>query len=86
MSEPIKKEIRDQILARIKNEGIPAAQAAREHGINAKTVYGWLAKETMSDPTILEFNRLKRENQGLYQLIGQLTSELDKIKRGRLAR
>lgn len=86
MSEPIKKEIREQILSRIKNDGVPVAQAAKEHGVNSKTVYGWLAKETMTEPTILEFNRIKRENQGLYQLIGQLTSELDKVKRGRLSK
>lgn len=77
----IAKEIREQILARIKNDGIPAAQAAREHGVNPKTVYGWLELTTLKEPGILELSRVKRENQGLYELIGRLTSEVEKLKK-----
>lgn len=86
MSEPIAKEIKDQILSRIKNEGISAAQAARDAGISDKTVYGWLAKETSNTVSILEFNRIKRENEGLCRIIGKLTLEIDKTKKGRLSR
>lgn len=86
MSEPIAKEIKDQILFRIKNEGVSGAQAAKDAGVNAKTVYGWLAKESLSSVSILELNRLKRENEGLCKIIGKLSLELDKVKRGRLSR
>lgn len=86
MYKPIPKEIREQILTRIKNEGVTANQAANDAGVSPKTVYGWLAKGTAGDPNIVAFNRLKKENEGLYQLIGKLTSELNKIKRGRLPR
>jgi len=84
MSQTISQEIKEQILSRIKNDGIPAAQVAREHGISDKTVYGWLAKTAEHQPGILEINRLKRENEGLKQLIGLLTIELHKTKKGRL--
>src|SRR5512134_3107514 len=40
----IPNEVKEQILNRIKNDGITAAQAARESGIPDNTVYGWLAK------------------------------------------
>lgn len=83
MSEPIAKEIKQQILERIQDEGIPAAQAAREHGVNAKTVYGWLAKLSCQNVSIAKFNQLKCENERLYNIIGKLTTELNRLKRGR---
>lgn len=83
MYTPIKKEIKEQILNRIKNEGVNAHRAATDAGISPKTVYGWLAKDSdPASPSLLAFNQLKRENQGLYQIIGQLTSVLDKQKKG----
>ena len=36
----IPQEVKEQILNRIKNEGITVAQAAREAGISDNTVYG----------------------------------------------
>ena len=87
MYTPMKKEIKEQILSRIKNEGVNAHKAATEAGISPKTVYGWLARDANQDsPSTLEFNRLKRENEGLYQIIGQLTSVLEKQKKGSWSR
>jgi hypothetical protein len=87
MYKPIPKEIKEQVLARIKNGGINANKAATDAGISPKTVYGWLTKEAgKTDCNIIEFNRLKRLNEGLYQIIGKLTAKIDKQKRGRLQR
>ena len=87
MYVPIKKEIKDQILSRIKNDGVSTNQAANDAGVSPTTVYNWLAKETQKgSPSIIEVNRLKRENEGLYQIIGKLTSEIQKQKKGRLPR
>jgi hypothetical protein len=86
MSKPIPKEIKEQVLSRIKNDGVTGKAAADEAGISSKTVYGWLADTTVSEPGILELNKLRRENEGLYALIGRLTAELDKAKKGRLPR
>jgi transposase-like protein len=83
----IKQEIKDQILARIKNDGVNANRAANDAGVSPKTVYGWLAQEARNgNPNILEINRLRRENEGLYQIIGKLTSEIEKQKKGKLPR
>jgi len=83
----IKQEIKDQILSRIKNDGVNANRAANDAGVSPKTVYGWLAREVRNgSPGILEINRLKRENEGLYQIIGKLTSEIEKQKKGKLSR
>lgn len=87
MFKAIPKEIRDQILSRIKNEGVSVDQTANDAGVSPKTVYSWLAKETAkTNCSIISFNRLRRDNQGLYQIIGKLTAELDKVKKGRLLR
>lgn len=77
----IPKEIKEQILARIKNDGVPVAQAAKEHGINPKTVYNWMRSKTVSDGAVLEISRLKRENKELLEIIGELTHELKKPKK-----
>ena len=73
----IPKEIKEQILKRIKEEGITATQAAQEHGITRKTIYRWLRSTTLSDGSILEISRLKRENKELLEIIGRLTHDLN---------
>lgn len=83
MPPSIPREIKEQILARVQQGDTPTAQIAREHGVNPKTVYGWVEAKVERPATLVEINRLKREQAGLYQLIGQLTSELEKGKRGR---
>lgn len=67
----IPKELKDQILFRIRTEGITAAQAAKEHGVSAPTVYSWLSSGMEMPPNILQINKLKRENEELKRLLGQ---------------
>lgn len=38
----ISKEVREQILNRVKNEGVSVTDAATEHGVNPTTIYEWL--------------------------------------------
>ncbi len=85
MFKAIPKEIRSQILSRIKNDGVSVADAAHDAGVSTKAVYNWLSKESAkSEVDILKFNRLKRENEGLYEIIGKLTAHIEKAKKGRL--
>jgi transposase-like protein len=77
----IPKEIKEQILKRIKEEGITAQQAAAEHGISRRTIYNWLRSKTLTDGSILEISRLKRENKELLEIIGELTHDLKKSKK-----
>lgn len=72
----ISREVREQILARIQNEGIPVSQVSEEHGVSTQTVYSWLTKGATSNPSWAEFTKLKRENQGLLELLGELTMKL----------
>jgi transposase-like protein len=81
----IDPEIRRQVLHRIQSDGIPAAQAAREHGVNVNTVYNWLSKTatTTSSASILQVNKLKRENEELYRLLGKTVVEIERSKKNR---
>ena len=74
----IAKEVREQVINRIKNDGISAAQAARDAGISVKTVYNWLSRGVEKDGSMLELTKLKKENQFLLQLVGRLTMEKEK--------
>jgi len=65
----IPKEIKEQILRRIKEEGITVTQAAKDAGISSKTIYNWMRSKTLSDGSILEISRLKRENRELAEII-----------------
>ena len=72
----ISKEIKAQILGRIKNDGVSVAQASEEHGVSTKTIYGWLTKGVSEQPSWSELNRLRKENQQLLQLVGEITVKL----------
>lgn len=72
----VSKEIKEQILKRIKEDGIPVSQVAQEHGLKPKLIYQWISKGVAAPPSILEVARLKRENQALKELIGEITMEL----------
>lgn len=78
--KPVPKEIRDDILRRLK-DGEPAVKLASEYGISDKTIYHWTVKSTRKINPILELSRLKRENKALYEMIGILTVEHSKEKK-----
>lgn len=67
----ISAELKEQILQRIRNEGLSAAQAAKEHAVSAPTVYSWLSRNAEMPSNILQINKLRRENEELKRLLGQ---------------
>lgn len=77
----IPKEIKEQILKRIKEEGITVTQAAADAGISSKTIYNWMRNKNLSDGSVLEISRLKRENRELLEIIGRLTHDLTRSKK-----
>lgn len=76
-------EIKAQILKKIKEEGVSANRAANEAGISPKAVYNWLSKGKTSSGGVSwnEYQQLKRENQLLKQIIGNLTLDISRIKK-----
>ena len=72
----ISPEVKEQILKRVKEEGIPVAQAAQEHGIHEATIYNWLGKGASGAPSWSEFNRIQKQNRELLEIVGELTLKL----------
>jgi transposase-like protein len=48
----IAPEVREQILKRIKEEGVSVSQAVKDHGIHDTTIYGWARgpAQALTDP------------------------------------
>jgi len=78
--EPISKEVKEQIINRIKNDGVSVVHASKEHGIHEKTIYGWTANKVEGQPTLSENIKLKREVDQLYKLVGEMTLKLSETQ------
>ena len=72
----ISKEVKDQIIKRIKDDGIPVTQVAEEHGVSTASIYGWLTKGVSKNPSWLEFAKLNKGNKALLELVGEITMKL----------
>lgn len=77
----IAPEVKEQILNRIKNEGVSVVQAAKDHGVAENTIYGWIAKKVDGQPTLSEVIRLKKENRQLLELVGEITLKLSETQK-----
>ena len=77
----VAKEVKEQILKRIKEEGVSVSQAGQDHGISEKTIYRWLTKGVSGNPSWAEFARIKKENKGLLELVGSLTVKLSQAQK-----
>lgn len=77
----ISSEVKDQIINRIKNDGVTVVQAAKEHGIAEGTIYAWIAKKVEGQPTLSENIKLKREVDMLYKLVGEITLKLSETQK-----
>ena len=73
----IAQEIKEQILARIK-EGVPVSQVAKDHGVRANTVYGWLSTQASHQPGMSVMHTWQKEKAELLEVIGNLTFKLQK--------
>lgn len=77
----VAREVREQILKRIKEEGIPVQQVSEEHGVSTKTVYSWLTKGASKNPSWVEVAKLKKQNQELLALVGEITVKLSQAQK-----
>lgn len=84
----IPKEIKEEVLSKVR-AGERVLVLAEQYGISTNSIYTWLAKES-GDTAIstLKYNKLKRENEELKRLIGELTldvslgKKIELVKRG----
>lgn len=77
----IAPEIKDQILKRIKDEGVSVSLAAKDHGVSEATIYGWLTKGASSHPSWVEVAKLKKDNKMLLEMVGELTVKISQSQK-----
>ena len=77
----IAPELKEQIINRIKNEGVSVTEAAKDHGISDVTIYSWIAKKVDGVPTLAENIKLKRQVDQLFTLVGEMTLKLSESQK-----
>ena len=82
----ISKELKDQILERIRKEGKPVSQIAKDHGIHPSTIYSWLERKASSPQYYKELIKLRKEKQTLMEIIGTLTVQLSQTEKKETSR
>ena len=75
-------DIKAEALNNVRNNGMSVIDAATKYGVTSRTIYGWLKKEVVGSDRnlILENNRLKKEIEQLYNMLGRATVELKRPK------
>lgn len=75
--------VKAEVLRKIRDEGMSVTEASKTYDVFSKTIYRWLKEGVTNSSTslILENNRLKKENEQLYNLLGRATVEMKKLKK-----
>lgn len=81
MYKRIDPNIKDRIIDKIKNNGMSVREAANEFNISVKAIYNWIGAKGRTEPGLLELSKLKRENECLKQIIGQLLLDNERGKK-----
>lgn len=78
----ISKEVKEEILSKVKT-GEKVSELSRQYGVCDRTIYAWLHRTVTSLVSVMEYNRLKKENQELKAIAGALMFQLEKLKKKR---
>lgn len=77
----VPQDVKADILRRVKEEGVPVSQAAKDAGISEAAIYDWLGKGASGAPSWTEFARLQRQNRELFEVVGELTVKLSQAQK-----
>ncbi len=80
--KPIDPQLKAEIVTKIRNEGMSVSVASAQYGINSKSIYYWLREGVVDGNRnlILENNKLKKELEIAYRIIGRFTAESQRPK------
>jgi transposase-like protein len=78
----IEQHIKDEVILKIRDGGLSVADAASQYGMSSKTIYAWLRAGVVDGDRnlILENNKLKKELEQAYRVLGRLTAESQRPK------
>jgi transposase-like protein len=77
----VSPEVKEQIINRIKNDGLTVSEVAKDHGIAESTIHTWIARKVDGQPTLSEVIKLKKENMELKLLLGEITLRLSETQK-----
>lgn len=79
---PADRTHKTEIVAKIRDQGLSVSEASAQYQLSSKTIYAWLREGVVDGNRnlILENNRLKKENEQLYKLLGRATAEMQRSK------
>ena len=77
----VPKDVKADILRRVKEEGVSVSVAAKDAGISDATIYTWLGTGAVGAPSWSEFSRLQKQNKELFEVIGELTVKLSQAQK-----
>ena len=85
MFKSIPLPVKKQVLEQIKN-GSTVKEMADQFQVSPKTIYTWLTKDSVSQVSLAEYGKLKREKEDLLKIIGEITLELTRSKKKKFGR
>ena len=83
-NKAVPKEIREEILGKVK-AGQKVMELASQYGISNRTIYGWLSRMVSPPVSLVEYNRIKRENEELKRIIGMIALDLEQEKKRKVS-
>ncbi len=74
--------VKAEVLDKVRNKGRSVSELARQYEINSRTIYGWLKQGVVDNNKnlILENNKLKKELEIAYRIIGKFTADDQRSK------
>ena len=80
--KPARPELRAEVVRKIRDEGMSVAEASSTYGYGSKAIYSWLRDGVVDGnrSLVLENNKLKKELEIAYRIIGRFTAESQRSK------
>jgi transposase len=74
--------IKAEILTKVRDEGMRVVDASAHYNVHSKTIYGWLRMGVVDGNRnlILENNKLRKELEIAYRILGRATAEIQRPK------
>ena len=66
---------RNEIIRRVTAKGERVPDLAKEYGVSNKIIYNLLKNKANQHQAVIELAKLKRENEALISIIGQLVAD-----------
>lgn len=80
--KPIDSAVKAEVVSKVRDGGMSVTDASAMYSVSSKTIYTWLRDGVVDGNRnlILENNKLKKELEIAYRIIGRATAEMQKSK------